>query len=74
MRGQRVLVVDDESGLRTTLLRALSRNNYQVVTAQSASEAISLSKSGQGFDLALIDLRLPDMDGMELLSLLKSHS
>jgi DNA-binding NtrC family response regulator len=74
MRGQRILVVDDESSLRTTLLRALNRNNYQVATAQNASEALSLASSGQGFDLALVDLRLPDMDGLELMDKLKSQS
>ncbi len=72
MQTRRVLVVDDESSLRTTLLRALNKANYQVVTASDGNEALALAKSDKSFDLALVDLRLPDYDGLDLLTELKN--
>ncbi|HSV50152.1 MAG TPA: response regulator, partial [Candidatus Acidoferrales bacterium] len=47
--------------------KVLERNGFIVETAQTGQEAIEKSKT-QHFDAALIDLRLPDMDGIEILS------
>ncbi|HEX4924854.1 MAG TPA: response regulator, partial [Bdellovibrionales bacterium] len=72
MSSHRILVVDDESSLRTALFRVLDRKGYQVVTASTKSEAEKFSLNGeQAVDLALIDLRLPDGDGIELMASLK---
>ncbi len=60
---QRILIVDDESSLRTALFRILERRGFQVVTAGSKAEAEKLCNSQHAIDLALIDLRLPDGDG-----------
>lgn len=68
---QRILVVDDESTLRTALFRILDRKGFQVVTAANRAEAEKLCKSEQAVDLALIDLRLPDGDGIDLMTTLK---
>ena len=65
-RIQRVLVVDDESSLRSALFRALNKK-YQVITASSVNEAIALAQSDLNLDLALIDLRLPDGNGINLM-------
>ena len=75
MQTPRILVVDDESSLRTALFRVLDRKGYQVITANCVSEAKMLSQSEQALDLALIDLRLPDGNGLDLLRFIKStHS
>lgn len=72
MQAPRVLIVDDEAGLRTALFRTLDRKGYQVITAASKKEAETVSQSEKPIDLALVDLRLPDGDGLELLTHLKS--
>lgn len=68
----RILIVDDEAGLRTALFRALDRKGFQVITAASKREAESISQSDKALDLALVDLRLPDGDGLDLMRHLQS--
>lgn len=70
---QRVLIVDDETSLRTALFRALDRKGFQVITASTFKEAETLAFSEKPLDLALVDLRLPDGDGIELMSKLKAY-
>ncbi len=72
MKLQRILIVDDESSLRTALFRILDRQGYQVITATNRKEAEQLSQSDLAIDLALIDLKLPDGDGIELMQTLKT--
>ena len=71
MPTRRVLIVDDEASLRTALFRALDRKGYQVITAASHKEAEQISFTEKAIDLALVDLRLPDGDGMKLMTKLK---
>ncbi|MEQ1876834.1 MAG: sigma-54 dependent transcriptional regulator [Bdellovibrionia bacterium] len=71
MSSHRILVVDDESSLRTALFRVLDRKGYQVVTASTREEADKFAAGSETIDLALIDLRLPDGDGIELMTNLK---
>ena len=74
-QGLRVLIVDDEASLRTALFRALDRKGYQVITAASAKEAETVSQTDKALDLAIVDLRLPDGDGLELMGRLRAiHS
>jgi DNA-binding NtrC family response regulator len=68
---QRILIVDDESSLRTALFRILERRGFQVVTAGSKAEAEKLCNNQHAIDLALIDLRLPDGDGIDLMGVIK---
>ena len=68
----KVLVADDERSIRDMLSAALAQWGYQVFLAQSGAEAIGLLK-GQLFDAALIDIRMPEMDGIELLRELKRY-
>lgn len=72
MRSSRVLIVDDESTLRTALFRALDRKGLSVVTANRIEEAKLLAQGDQALDLAIVDLNLPDGDGIELMGHLKS--
>ncbi len=71
MRAPRVLVVDDESTLRTALFRALDRKGLQVLTANRIEEAKLFAQGEQSLDLALVDLNLPDGDGIDLMTHLK---
>ncbi len=73
MSNQRILIVDDEASLRTALFRALDRKGFQVVTASTIKEAETFSQSEKAIDLALVDLRLPDGDGMAFMTGLKSR-
>ncbi len=71
MKILRILIVDDDSSLRIALSRFFTRKGHQVITATSMKEAKSLSKSTSLINIALIDIRLPDGDGLNLLSFLK---
>ena len=73
MRSPRVLIIDDESTLRTGLFRVLDRKGYQVLTANKIQEAKLLIQGTQPLDLAIVDLNLPDGDGIEFMSELKSQ-
>ncbi|MFQ5829005.1 MAG: sigma-54-dependent transcriptional regulator [Candidatus Methylomirabilia bacterium] len=65
-------MVEDEEALRQLLSQVLSHWGYGVVTAATGREAVDLLKR-QLFDIALLDIRMPDMDGMELLREIKRH-
>ena len=65
----RILVVDDDESIRKALSAVLEDIGYVVDTAQCGSEAIEKSKTSF-YNLALIDVRLPDMEGTRLLKAL----
>jgi DNA-binding NtrC family response regulator len=66
-----ILIVDDEKDLRDSLALLL-RDDYNVSLAKSGQEAMAIVKS-QPLDLVLLDIRLPEIDGIEVLKLIKSH-
>ncbi len=66
----KVLVVDDEKGIRDILEEVLSQEGYEVETASDGSEALKVVQD-KNIEIALIDLRMPGMDGLELTSQLK---
>jgi DNA-binding NtrC family response regulator len=68
-----VLVVDDHEIDRKLVDRTLIAAGYEVTTASGGEEAIALIRS-RLFDAAVVDLRMPGMDGIELLRLIKEHS
>lgn len=61
-----ILIIDDETNLRHTLALILQREGYSVTTAGSATEAIQALQAG-AFDLAFLDLKMPDIDGIQVL-------
>ena len=66
----RVLIVDDEEQLAEAFRKKLSKEGYAVQTASTGSAAITLVKQ-QPFDVCVLDIRLPDIDGVKLLEALK---
>jgi len=66
VKNARVLVVDDESNIRVLLDEILSEEGYDVTTAEDAAAARA-AKVGQDFDLILLDIWMPDTDGISLL-------
>jgi DNA-binding NtrC family response regulator len=63
----RILIVDDDENIRKVLLAILEDKGYTVEPAGTAREAVEKSKR-KFYNLALIDIRLPDMEGIELLT------
>ena len=70
---EKILVVDDEQSLRDVLSIMLKRAGYAVTSAMDGEEAIELLNK-EIFDLVITDLRMPKIDGMEVLRAVKSAS
>ena len=62
----RVLVVDDDQGVRDSLSEFLATLDFQVVTAEDGEDALNLYQRGD-FEIIMADLIMPKVDGMELL-------
>lgn len=67
----RVLIVDDEIQLVDAFKKKLTKERMDVVTASSGHDAL-LAADKERFDVAVLDIRLPDLDGVELLTRLKA--
>jgi DNA-binding NtrC family response regulator len=66
----RILVVDDDENIRESLKAILADEGFAVDVAASGSEAIRKAEA-VAYNVALIDIRLPDMEGVELLTRMK---
>ena len=71
MRTPRILAVDDDPGMLRAVERVLGAS-HDVVGTTSPKEAL-LKAAGGGFDLAIVDIRMPGLDGFELMTRLKSE-
>jgi PAS domain S-box-containing protein len=68
----RVMVVDDDEMVRKAMTRALAGGGYSVVTAASGREAVdTYGTFGSGIDVVIIDMAMPDMDGLECFQALR---
>jgi DNA-binding NtrC family response regulator len=68
-----ILIVDDEPGIRTMVQFELSQQGHDIVTADSGATALELLKTKK-VDLILTDMRMPQMDGLDLVvQVRKSH-
>ena len=65
-----ILVIDDDKSILRTFTRILQKTGYKIDVAETGKEAIEKAEKGK-YDLALVDVRLPDMDGTDLLIKLK---
>ena len=68
---ERILVIDDDEAICNTISRALRFEGYEVDVANTGRQAIECSER-RFYNLALIDMRLPDVEGTELLTALKT--
>ncbi len=66
----RILIVDDDESIRKVLTTILEEEGYIIDTAENGNKAIEKSKTNF-YNLALIDIRLPDIEGIKLLNLMK---
>ena len=68
-RNARILVVDDDKSIRVSLRAILEREGYVVDLAASGQEAVKKSQC-HAYNVFLLDIRLPDIEGVELLKLM----
>lgn len=71
LRNPKVLVIDDEKGIREGLRRLLEMEGLKIETAKNGQEGLNKGTLKE-FDLYLIDLKLPDLDGIEVLKEIKT--
>ena len=67
-----ILIVDDELSIRESLKGWLKRGGYQVETATGGAEAVARNAEKR-FDIMLIDVKMPEMDGLTLLKKIKEN-
>jgi DNA-binding response OmpR family regulator len=69
---QKILIVEDDVVFCKLLTRFLSKNNFEVMDAQNGKDALELMELND-FELAILDYRLPDINGLEILKKLKDQ-
>lgn len=71
MDKKKVLIVDDQNGIRVLLLEVFSNEGYQTFQAANGKIALEIVKN-ESPDLVLLDMKIPGMDGLEILKHIKS--
>lgn len=72
MKKGKILVIDDEDIVRTSCCRTLVPEGYDMKTAGNGFEGLKMLEE-EKFDLVLTDLKMPDMDGIEVLKKIKEE-
>jgi len=72
MAQEKILIIDDDSQIRTLLSERLRFHQYRVITAEDGQDGLEKFKR-EGADLVLLDLMMPKLDGIETLNLLKKE-
>ena len=67
----KLLIIDDERGIRNTLKEILSDESHEVDVAENGKAGLEMAQA-KAYDLIFSDIKMPEMDGLELLSILKS--
>ena len=67
-----ILVVDDDLGMADTLTDIFQANHYQVATAHSGEAAVAMARS-RAYDLVLMDIQMPGLNGVQALTAMKSE-
>ena len=70
---RRIFVIEDEEAISQLICMNLSVAGYEAVPAMDGREALRLLQNGERFDVALLDVMLPGVDGWELMEPLKAH-
>ena len=73
-RSPRILLVDDETAIQTLLSYPLQKDGYDVVCASDGREALARFGEGGGFDLVVLDVMMPRLDGLEVCRRLRAKS
>lgn len=68
----KILIIDDSDYMRSVIVKILSENNYDIVEACNSIEGMRMASDDE-FDLVILDLLMPDMDGFEVLAKLRQH-
>ena len=66
----KLLIIDDERGIRNTLREILADEGYEVEVAENGKQGLEMAQS-TAYDLIFTDIKMPEMDGMEVLKVLK---
>jgi len=69
--GQKLLIVDDELDILEMLRRFFERKGYEVLTAENGRTALKLAEAGP--DMILLDINLPDIDGLEVCATIRRY-
>ena len=69
----RALVVDDSRSMRTIILKQLKELGFEVYEAENGQQAMSQLHEVKNIHLVLLDWNMPEMDGLEVLSLIRSE-
>jgi DNA-binding NtrC family response regulator len=69
-----ILLVDDEMEILKSLGEILSRFGYRVIAKQNGQDALATMKEGTNIDLVITDYRMPGMDGLEFLNMLRQKN
>ena len=69
-----IMLVDDEVSFVETLVKRLSTRNIETITAFSAEEGLEKLKRNQNLDVIVLDIKMPGMDGLEMLKKIKAES
>ncbi|MDH4226366.1 MAG: response regulator [Deltaproteobacteria bacterium] len=72
MTKKKILIVDDEEGIRLLFKEELEEDGYSTVLASTGEEALE-QLTGGSFDLVLLDIKMPGMDGVEVLRRVKEQ-
>ncbi len=64
---QRILIIDDETNIRTMIKLALTHSGYEVATASDGNEGLQSFGDGSSWDIVLLDQRMPGMSGIDVL-------
>jgi CheY-like chemotaxis protein len=69
----RILVIDDDDAIRTVLTMLLGQKNHEVVTAQNGLRGLKVLENDD-FDLLIVDLFMPEMDGLETIRIVRKDN